>query len=101
MAGSTTKRTTDHATIRRWAEQRGASPASVRGHGPGHEASGLRLDMPGLRAVWLEEITWDEFFRRFEERGLEFLYQDTTREGEPSSFFKLINRSTPSQTKAA
>lgn len=97
----TTKRTTDHATIRRWAEERGARPASVRGTGAGHEASGLRLDPPELRAAWLEEISWDEFFRRFEERGLEFLYQDVTREGERSSFFKLINRTTQAREKAA
>lgn len=90
----TTKRTTDHETIRRWAEERGATPAAIRGTGAGHEASGLRLDFPGSRSSWLEKITWDEFFRRFEEKGLEFLYQDVTREGLPSNFFKLINRET-------
>lgn len=91
MSG-TTKRTTDHATIRRWAEERGAKPSAVKGTGAGHEASGLRLDLPGVRGSWLEEISWDEFFRRFEARELEFLYQDETRTGEHSDFFKLINR---------
>ena len=98
---STSKRTTDHATIRRWAEERGARPSAVRGTGEGHEASGLRLDFPGYRGSWLEEITWSEFFRRFEERGLEFFYQEVTREGEPSDFFRLINRMARQQEKAA
>jgi hypothetical protein len=97
---STTKRTTDHATIRCWAEERGAMPAAIRGTGPGQEASGLRLDLNG-HVPWLERITWDEFFRRFEEKDLEFFYQDETRDGQRSSFFKLINRTTQTQRKAA
>lgn len=97
---STTKRTTDHATIRRWAEERGATPAAVRGTGPGQEASGLRLDFSG-QVSWLERITWDEFFQRFESTGLEFLYQDVTRDGQPSDFFKLINRAACLREKAA
>jgi hypothetical protein len=97
----TTKRTTDHETIRRWAEERGARPSAVRGTGAGHEASGLRLDFPEYRGSWLEEISWDEFFRRFEDKSLEFLYQDETRLGERSDFFKLINRSSREQAKKA
>ena len=100
MAG-TTKRTTDHATIRRWAEERGAAPAAIRGAGAGHEASGLRLDFPERHGPWLEVITWDDFFRIFEEKQLEFLYQDVTREGERSDFFKLLNRTSHVHRKAA
>ncbi|MEZ5124946.1 MAG: hypothetical protein R2826_01675 [Thermoleophilia bacterium] len=96
----TTKRTTDHATIRRWAEERGASPAAVKGYGPGREASGLRLDFPDVHGIWLEEITWDEFFRRFEDQALEFFYQDVDREGERSNFFRLINRGNGQQRAA-
>lgn len=100
MAG-TSKRTTDHATIRRWAEERGAKPCAVMGMGAGHEASGLRLAFPEHSGPWLKEITWDEFFQRFEEKGLEFLYQDVTRNGERSDFFTLINRMSRQQAKAA
>lgn len=96
----TTRRTTDHATIRTWAEARGTRPSAVKGPGAGHEISGLRLDSRG-GGSWLEEITWDEFFRRFEEMGLEFLYQDVSRDGEPSTFYRLINRTARSQERAA
>lgn len=93
MSASTTRRTIDHAVIRRWAEQRGAQPALVKGDSLGTEVSGLRLGLPNFKGIWLSPISWDEFFLRFEERELEFLYQDVTREGDPSDFFKLINRS--------
>lgn len=96
----TTQRTTDHATIRTWAEARGTRPSAVKGPGAGHEISGLRLDSRDGES-WLEEITWDEFFRRFEEMGLEFLYQDVSRDGEPSTFYRLINRTPRSQERAA
>jgi len=42
----------------------------------------------------LEEIFWEEFFRKFEEKTLAFLYQDEVSGGRQSRFFKLINRGT-------
>jgi hypothetical protein len=39
-----------------------------------------------------EEITWEEFFDKFEEKKFAFLYQETTREGKPSRFFKFVAR---------
>ena len=93
MAG-TSKRTTDHDTIRRWAEERGAKPATVKGTGGGKDETGvLRMDFPGYGGERLREISWDEFFRKFDEKDLEFLYQEHTRGGEQSNFFKLVSRS--------
>jgi hypothetical protein len=93
MAG-TSKRTTDHETIRKWAETRGAKPATVKGTGGGQNETGvLRMNFPGYGGERLEEISWDEFFRKFDEKGLEFLYQEQTRGGEQSNFFKLVRRS--------
>jgi hypothetical protein len=83
--------TTDHDTIRRWAEERNASPTSVRGTGDDDEAGVLRLDFPGYSGKdRLEPISWEEFFEKFDEKKLEFLYQDRKKNGEPSNFFKLI-----------
>jgi len=39
----------------------------------------------------LQEISWDEFFRIFDEKQLEFLYQDTTADGQESRFNKFIS----------
>jgi len=81
--------TTDHQVIRRWAEERGARPATV----PGTEHDGrpgvLRFDFPGYGGGDLREISWDEWFTTFEERELNFIYQEHRKDGSPSNFFRL------------
>ncbi len=97
MAGET-KITTDHDEIRRWAEARGGKPATVKGTGSDGDPGVLRIDFPGYRGEdTLQEISWDEFFKKFDEKNLAFLYQDTTARGEPSYFFKLVSRDTAEQ----
>jgi hypothetical protein len=81
--------TIDHEDIRRWVEARGGRPARVKGTGPI-----LRIDFPGYSGEeTLEPISWDEFFRHFDERNLAFVYQDRTADGELSRFNKLVDRS--------
>lgn len=83
------KTTTDHNTIRKWAEARDGKPATVKGTGKGGEEAGLlRINFPGYAEDNLEEITWDEFFEKFEEKKLAFLYQDE----KDSRFSKLVSR---------
>ncbi|WP_205500134.1 hypothetical protein [Rufibacter psychrotolerans] len=82
------KTTTDHDTIRKWAESHGGKPATVKGTGKGDEAGLLRINFPGYAEDNLEEISWEEFFEKFEEKKLAFLYQDE----KDSRFSKLINR---------
>ena len=89
MAGES-KTTTDHDTIRKWAEERGGRPAGVKGTGGGEDPGVLRIDFPG--GAELEEISWDEFFEKFEENKLAFLYQDEKASGEQSTFFKFVSR---------
>lgn len=92
---SSSKRTTDHAKIRQWVEARNGKPARVQGTGEeGEDAGLLRIDFPeeGEDEEELEEITWDEFFQKFDEKRLAFVYQDRTVAGEPSRFNKLVNR---------
>ena len=84
------KRTTDHETIRNWAEQRGGKPARVKGTGqrPGDPGI-LRIDLPGDGPdPNLEPISWEEWFRAFDENHLAFLYQDDPE----SRFNKLVSR---------
>jgi hypothetical protein len=96
MAGES-KTTTDHNTIRKWVEARGGHPATVRGTGDRDEAGVLRIDFPGYSGKdRLEEISWDEWFEKFDEKQLAFLYQDRTSSGEESRFFKLVSRETAS-----
>jgi hypothetical protein len=83
--------TTDHATIRRWAEARGGRPATVRRTGTKGEPGVLRFDF-GEPEGSLEAISWEEFFAKFEESNLALLYQEKTKDGQTSRFFKLVSR---------
>jgi len=91
------KITTDHDEIRKWAESRGGKPAAVKATHRGKDPGIIRLifpDAPNADDESLEEIAWDEFFRKFDEAGLALLYQDKTSGGEKSLFNKLIGRET-------
>ncbi len=92
---SQAKVTTNHDEIRRWVEARGGQPARVKGTDEKGGSGILRIDYPGYSGEeTLERITWQEFFRGFEENRLAFLYQDETKAGEESRFSKLIDRDT-------
>ena len=88
---STSETTTDHDTIRKWIEDRGGVPTVVKGTEDDEGEGILRIDF-AERDKKLEEISWDEFFDTFEDRGLAFLYQDETKDGKESRFFKFVNR---------
>lgn len=85
--------TTDHHTIRRWVEARDGRPACVRGTGNDNDPGILRIDFPGYGDdSALEPISWDEWFRKFEDQRLALIYQERTDAGEPSNFNKLVSR---------
>ncbi len=96
MAMSSESRyTVDHDLIRKWVEQRGGHPATIKGTGKGGEAGVLRIDFPGgAGEEKLEHISWDEFFNKFEENQLAMLYQERTAGGKESRFVKFVNRGT-------
>ena len=83
--------TTDHDTIREWAESHGGKPAAVdRTHEKG-DVGIVRLMFPKARQSEhgsLVEISWEEFFRQFEESGLALLYEKDGR------FSKIVGRDT-------
>jgi hypothetical protein len=89
MAGGTT--TTDHDTIRKWAEERNGRPAAVKETGKAGDLGVLRISFGGAGES-LEEISWDEWFDKFEQNDLAFLYQEQKASGEDSTFFKLVSR---------
>jgi hypothetical protein len=90
---SDTRTTTDHDEIRRWVEDHGGSPASVKGTESGDEAGVLRIDFPGGAGnESLDHISWEDWFVKFDENQLAFLYQEKKSDGEDSTFFKLIRR---------
>jgi hypothetical protein len=86
--------TQDHETIRKWAEARGAQPAEVAKTHTRNEPGILRFcfpNAPNRNDQNLREISWDEFFQKFDENNLEFVYQEETAEGQRSTFNKLVH----------
>jgi hypothetical protein len=83
--------TRDHDVIRQWAERRGAEPATVDGTEHGDHLGVLRFDFPGYGGQSLRKVSWDEWFKTFDDRGLNFIYQEHKADGSDSNFFRLEN----------
>lgn len=83
--------TRSHEVIRHWAEERGARPATVAGSEHDGRPGVLAFDFPGYGGRQLKKISWDDWFRSFDERQLVFLFQEHTRDGKQSNFFRLDN----------
>lgn len=84
------KRTTDHEEIKRWVEERQGRPSVVTSTWDGSGGL-LRIDF-GEQEQELTELSWEDFFRVFDESGIEFLYQEETADGNQSRFFKFVEK---------
>ena len=83
---SSSKETRDHDEIRKWVEKHDGVPAVVDTNGTPNDDDGiLRIKFRDGNDK-LEEITWEDFFEKFDERNLTFLYQDD----EKSRFNKFV-----------
>lgn len=92
MAGET-KRTTDHDKIKEWVDERGGYPATVADTMEDNQAGILRIDFPSYSGEDpLERISWEDFFEKFDEKNLAFLYQEEMRDDDESRFFKFVSR---------
>ena len=92
MAQSDSKTTKDHNTIKNWTEERDGKPAVVESATNSSEGGGLlRINFPGYAEDNLKNISWEEFFRIFDENDLKFLYQEKTKDGGESKFFKFVS----------
>ncbi|HET9792592.1 MAG TPA: hypothetical protein VFR08_14945 [Candidatus Angelobacter sp.] len=88
------KTTQDHEVIRSWAEKRGAVPAEVSSTHRRDEPGILRFCFPTARDQKndkLNEISWDDFFEKFDENKLQLVYQEKTASGRQSNFNKLVH----------
>ncbi len=86
------KTTQDHEEIQKWAEARGGKPAVVAATESDKQTGILRLMFPNApqhNDGALEEISWDEFFEKFDESGLQLIYQEETADHQISDFNKL------------
>ncbi|MDP8928257.1 MAG: hypothetical protein M3O70_06695 [Actinomycetota bacterium] len=81
--------TTNHEVIKRWAEERGGVPSTVPGTEHGDHLGVLRFQFPGFGSDDLTEVTWEEFFDTFDQRQLNFIFQEHTSDGNESNFSRF------------
>jgi hypothetical protein len=95
MAGtkSAARPLTNHDEIRRWAQKHRAQPACVRRTRGGKDIGMIHLDVPGYSGEGsLEEVSWNEWFQKFDQSNLALLVQEQTAHGQKSNFNKLVSR---------
>ncbi|MFJ8580436.1 hypothetical protein [Micromonospora sp. NPDC093277] len=81
--------TANHDVIRRWARARGAKPATIAGTEREGRPGVLTFNIPGWReSSRIREITWEDWFRTFDLRRLNLIYQEQLRDGRQSNFFR-------------
>lgn len=85
---SQSKITIDHEEIKKWVEERNGKPAKVK---DSEDGSLLQFAFDEDE-VDLELISWEQFFKIFEDNNLALFYQEQTQSGRISNFFKFINR---------
>ncbi len=72
-------------------EERKGKLARVKGTGGRRDRGMLRIDFPGYSgAQSLEQISWEDFFEKFEENDHTFLFEEKTAAGRTSRFNKLV-----------
>lgn len=81
--------TRSHEVIQHWADERQAQPATVPGTEHGGRPGVLRFNFPGYGGQSLQAISWDDWFKTFDERDLVFLFQEHQRAGNQSNFFHM------------
>lgn len=86
-AKSSAHTTTNHREIRQYVEARGGTPSFITATGT------LQIAYPGsASAGGAETVTWDQFFKAFEDNNLAMMYQEETAEGKPSNILKFVQR---------
>ena len=86
---SDTNTTTDHNKIKEWVSSHDGVPAVVEGTEDGSGEGVLRIHFPNAGSDDnFKELSWDEFFKQFEDNQLALLYQ----EKDDSTFHKFVSR---------
>lgn len=76
----------------------------MKGTGDSEDTGIIRIEFPGTpnnREDKLQEISWDDFFEKFDDQGLALVYQEHTAGGEKSNFNKLVKRGNAKSARAS
>lgn len=93
--------TINHKEIKEWAQKYGGKPQIIDDPTAGFDLPGIRINFPGegddvfLDKAKVRDISWDEFFKEFEDGNLGFVYMDEIVSNDPDSLsraYRFINR---------
>ncbi|MCL5958025.1 MAG: hypothetical protein M1358_01705 [Chloroflexi bacterium] len=85
--------TRNHEVIRHWAEGRDAAPVVVAGSEHQGYPGALTFSFPYAGGAELQQVSWEDWFKLFDDHGLTFVYQETTEDGLLSDFFQFESAS--------
>lgn len=89
-----TRATTDHEMIRQWVRERGGAPSMARRVGQPAEGA-LVVNFPDDGSDGpVVDISWADFFQRFEDQNLAFVYRESLPEAEDAYYYQLVDRDT-------
>ena len=83
--------TRSHAVIKHWAEERGATPATVPNDTHDGYLGVMRLNFPGYGGQGLIKTSWDEWLKSFDHGEMVFIFQQQMENGQRSNFFHLAS----------
>lgn len=91
--------TTNHEEIRQWAEKYNGKPEIIDSPEACVDPIGLRINFPGEGDdVFLSEgrpaqaVSWSEFFEKFEQLQLAFMYDSVIAREDPSLAYHFVRR---------
>ena len=85
--------TTDHKEIKKWAEKYGGKPQIIDDSQALADSVGIRIDFPGqtddlfLPETKVRDVSWEEFFKKFDELNLAFIYKNEVDLKKPRSLY--------------
>ena len=82
------KATTDPSLIKKWAEARRATPAVIRKFTSDGMEMVLSFLFPDINIdEVVTRLSWEEFFEKFNQQRLVFVYEDSDRNQKASRYF--------------
>lgn len=93
--------TTNHQEIKQWAQKYGGKPQVIDDPQALSDIPGVRIDFPGkiddflLSETKVRDVSWEEFFKKFEENQLAFIYIPEFNPENPKALYtsyKFIKR---------
>jgi hypothetical protein len=91
------KVTTKHEEIKSWAEKHKAVPELIDDIDSTGDIIGIRLEFPGHKDDFImdetkhRKVTWEDWFERFEEMKLAFVYEENKKDN-PGMAYRFIPR---------